>query len=71
MECPGGKYILIYILIYLINLPTEHPIMSFKTIEIKMAAVSAKKVYWIYGRHTSQGLGNVFPTEYRLEIDEK
>ena len=26
-----------------INLPLEHPIMSFETIEIKMAAVSAKK----------------------------
>ena len=26
-----------------INLPTEHPIMSFETIEIKMAAVSAKR----------------------------
>ena len=25
-----------------INLPPEHPIMSFETIEIKMAAVSAK-----------------------------
>ena len=26
-----------------INLPPEHPIMSFETIEIKMAAVSAKR----------------------------
>ena len=26
-----------------INLPPEHPIMSFKTIEIKVAAVSAKR----------------------------
>ena len=26
---------------------------------------------WIYGRHTSQGLGIVSPMEYRLEIDEK
>ena len=26
-----------------INLPTEHPIMSFETIEINMAAVSAKR----------------------------
>ena len=26
-----------------INLPPEHPIMSFQTIEIKMAAVSAKR----------------------------
>ena len=25
------------------NLPPEHPIMSFETIEIKMAAVSAKR----------------------------
>ena len=26
-----------------INLPPEHPIMSFETIEIKMAAVSVKR----------------------------
>ena len=26
-----------------INLPPEHPIMSFETIEIKMAALSAKR----------------------------
>ena len=26
-----------------INLPPEHPIMSFETIEIEMAAVSAKR----------------------------
>ena len=26
-----------------INLPPEHPIMSFQTVEIKMAAVSAKR----------------------------
>ena len=26
-----------------INLPPEHPIMSFETIEIKMAALSEKK----------------------------
>ena len=26
-----------------INLPPDHPIMSFETIEIKMAAVSAKR----------------------------
>ena len=26
-----------------INLPPEHPIMSFETIEINMAAVSAKR----------------------------
>ena len=26
-----------------INLPPEHPIMSFETIEIKMAAISAKR----------------------------
>ena len=26
-----------------INLPPEHPIMSFETIEVKMAAVSAKR----------------------------
>ena len=26
-----------------INLPPEHPIMSFETIEIKMASVSAKR----------------------------
>ena len=26
-----------------INLPPEHPMMSFETIEIKMAAVSAKR----------------------------
>ena len=25
-----------------INLPTEHPVMSFETMEIEMAAVSAK-----------------------------
>ena len=35
MGCPGGKYILIC--------PPEHLIMSFETIEIKMAAVSAKR----------------------------
>ena len=28
---------------YLLNLPPEHPIMSFKTIENKMAAVSLKR----------------------------
>ena len=28
-----------------INLPPEHPILSFETIEIKMAAVFCKKVY--------------------------
>ena len=26
---------------------------------------------WIYGRHSSQRLGNVFPMEYRLAIDRK
>ena len=26
---------------------------------------------WLYGRHSLQGLGNVFPMEYRLEIDKK
>ena len=31
-----------------INLPPGHPIMSFETIEIKMAAVSVKKVCWIH-----------------------
>ena len=30
-----------------INLPPEHPIMSFETIEIKIAAVSGKS-YFIY-----------------------
>ena len=30
-----------------INLPPEHPIMSFETIEVKMATVSAKRsMYW-------------------------
>ena len=34
-----------------INLPPEHPIMSFETIEINMAAVSAKRSFhwaWFY-----------------------
>ena len=31
-----------------INLLTEHPIMYFETIEIKMAVVSAKRSYRIY-----------------------
>ena len=35
MECPEGQIH--------INLPPEHHIMSFETIEIKMAAVSAKR----------------------------
>ena len=26
---------------------------------------------WIYRHHTWQGLGNVFPMEYRLEVNEK
>ena len=30
-----------------INLPPEDPIMSFETIEIKTAAVAAKRVYCI------------------------
>ena len=34
---------------YIIHLPPEHPIMSFETIEIKMAAVSAKRsMYELY-----------------------
>ena len=31
-----------------INLPPEHPIMYFETVEIKMAAVSAKRSYRIF-----------------------
>ena len=31
-----------------INLPPEHPIMYFETVEIKMAAVSAKRFYRIF-----------------------
>ena len=31
-----------------INLLTEHPIMYFETIEIKMAVVSAKRSYRIF-----------------------
>ena len=31
-----------------INLPPEHPIISFETIEIKMAAVSAKRCHLSY-----------------------
>ena len=32
-----------------INLPPEHPIMSFETIEIKMAAVSVKRSILVGG----------------------
>ena len=35
-----------------INLPPEHPIMSFETIEMKMAFVSAKRsINWRRGRY--------------------
>ena len=34
--------------IHIINLPPELPIMSFETIEIKMAAVSAKRSIWSF-----------------------
>ena len=36
-----------------INLPPEHPIMSFETIEIKMAAISAKRSMTMQLRHES------------------
>ena len=39
-----------------INLPPEHPIMSFETVEIKMASVSAKRSI---GRRESRDAQNV------------
>ena len=42
-----------------INLPPEHPIMSFETIEIKTAAVSAKRsmLYQLSYETTQLGAG--------------
>ena len=39
-----------------INLPPEHPIMSFETIEIKMAAVSVKSSITVKGCARHSGL---------------
>ena len=53
-----------------INLPPEHPIMSFETIEIKMAAVSAKRsidgTWWQSGSKYGQPDKTITPFQGKI-----
>ena len=60
MGCSGGKYIFY-------NLPPKHPIMSFETVEIKMAAVSVKRSKYKNQTHSSKATLLFFTFDCKFE----